>query len=174
MRAFRFLTPLRSVRNDSWIVSLQAGAQSCARVRKQESIPGDAEAPPHLPPLGTPSPSTGSPPFLVSHRHLARRGSRGKPRPTFPLGTPSAGERSNVIPAPFRSNPSGSRNPSLGRGGSPAPPPPSGYPRPRARRPPPQTRSGPLLVGRGPLTRLPLSPPLAAGFGWRYGVRVES
>ena len=30
--SFRFLTPLRSVRNDSWIFSSQDDTQSCARV----------------------------------------------------------------------------------------------------------------------------------------------
>ena len=110
MRAFRFLTPLRSVRNDGWVVSLQGGAQSCARVPKAGIQGWDAgEAPPHLPPLGT-----------------RVRGHDGAP--------PSFLRRPTVFPAKLVLVETGSRNPSLARGRSPVPPPPSGYPRPRARR----------------------------------------
>ena len=134
-------------------------------LRKQESIPGLGMGRPgmrgfrHLPPLGTRvrGHDVVPPSFLRKQESI--------PGPTSPLWVPASAGTTW-----FHRHSCESRNPSLGRPSS-APPPPSGYPRPRARR---GSTVIPAKAGIHPWPHLPLWVPASAGTTWFHRHSCES
>ena len=138
-------------------------------LRKQESRAGARERPDPIPTLWVPA-SAGTdvgsslysrpPSFLRKQESIP--GARGKPRPTSPLWVPASAGTTTFHRLSCEACPrgNGEQESIPGARGKPRPISPLWVPASAGTTtppPPPQTRSGPLLVGRGPLFRLPLS-----------------
>ena len=122
---------------------------------------------PRLPPLGTRVRGHDVvPPSFLRSLSSWKQGAGIHPRPASPpLGTRVRGD---VVPPPFLRK----QESIPGTGGSPAPPPPSGYPRPRARRRP---TVFPAKAGIHPWANLPPSGyPRAAGTTWFHRLSCEA